>query len=175
MATRRTFDPNAPEGPAPAVSRIPTFKCAAYGCKLAGGLNGGGADWWCAFHYAVPPLDLPRVTSILVEHVTVVRELVELQQLLRDHPTDGRAHQAQMGLAMHHIEIAGHADIVDSLPAGRWPTAPDRFAQALHAYLGGKVIGVRRLRNKSEIPTGYRMQRAPAQPVSDFIDMGGQP
>ena len=78
MATRRTFDPNAPEGPAPAVSRIPTFKCAAFGCKLAGGLNGGGADWWCAFHYAVPPLDLPRVTSILVEHGTVVRELVEL-------------------------------------------------------------------------------------------------
>lgn len=171
MATRKTFNPHADDSIANDLPKAPArLKCFAYGCKMAGAINTGGTDWSCAFHYRVPAPDLPRVTSILVEHSTVVHELLELQALLLEHPTDGRAHQATMGLARHHIELAGHTDIVESLPRGIWPTGPDDFVRALHAYLGGKVIGVRRVRREQDnIPTGYRMQRATAQPVSDYV------
>jgi len=56
-------------------------KCSAEGCPMAGSMadSSSSSTWWCAYHRACPPMDLPRVTSVLNQHKD-----------LRDIVTDGR-------------------------------------------------------------------------------------
>jgi hypothetical protein len=92
---RVTFDPAA--DPKQAADQPPRGNlCAAHGCRLAGACSAhsGATQWWCGYHFAALPDEIPLITESLRKHSALVNVINGGQTLLKECPTRGDLHAA---------------------------------------------------------------------------------
>lgn len=175
MATRRTFNPDADDGGKQIAPTGSAHTCAQPGCRLAGSLNSGGGGWWCPFHWNVEAADRHRVTSILVQHLTIVELVVEGQRMLVEHPLDGGSHTAWAQVAAKRFRDYTGRDATEFQPSRVGPAglAAGALVYAALCYLGGEVsrANVRRLPRQAQQQPGQL--RLPAAALRDSLPAQG--
>lgn len=120
MATRKTFADHvdAPEGAQPDGPSRPTYACRAYGCKMAGTIDGV-----CSYHWSANPGDWQRVTGALVQVGAITREINRARRLFNDIAADPatvlNGHYAAMERLQNDLTAEQRA-FLEAKPAGNY-------------------------------------------------------
>lgn len=143
-----------PDEPAPQKPKRLRYPCFAEGCPMPGSLFSSGTDksGSCAWHYAVQPTDIPKVTQVLRDWMCVSAEIIAARRSLGgDLASDPAGLQREFDAAWQRLQPMAAAWEKELAPGTihtskgvdiRYRQSYSDWAKHLERFIGARVVEV---------------------------------